>query len=129
MKQDIIDENLDALESLEYTIVQLWRQNPKMSDYVVQGAYDAAIQFYRAELRGHVPKPPVFRGLDATAFELVRETCEFLLGRRPQSGSLPEPMPLATLLDCLRELSKSVKRHTEIEGRQGYLRFIDMFLP
>jgi hypothetical protein len=32
-------------------------------------------------------------------------------------------------VDCLRELVKSVERHTKIDGRQGYLTFIDGFLP
>jgi len=38
-------------------------------------------------------------------------------------------VPLEKIVDCLRELAKSVARHTNQSGRQGYLNFIDRFLP
>ena len=103
-----------------------------MSDYTALRAYEAAFQIYRAELRGHAPKPPGLSGLDAAAFEAVKAMCEFRLARKPCPVPGPENMPpisLQLLVDCLRELGKSVERHTKVDGRQGYLTFIDGFLP
>lgn len=127
------DDKLDILQNLEFSIVQVWRANPAMSDYTAQRAYEAAFQFYRAEMRGHPAKAPTLSGLDATAFEALREMCEFRLGRGPgldtaESPVTVPPMPVALLVDCLRELAKSVERHTQLGGRQGYLTFIDRYI-
>lgn len=108
--------------------------NREMSDYAALRAYETAFQFYRAELRGHVPKPHNLTGLDARAFEAVKAICEFRLGRgnAPIPGPVRAemtPVPLEKLVDCLRELGRSVERHTKVSGRQGYLTFIDQFLP
>lgn len=126
------DDKLDILQNLEFSIAEVWRGNPEMTDYSAQRAYDAVFQIYRAERRGHAPKAPDLKGIDAAAFEAVKAMCEFRLGRGPCPMSGPESVPaipLELLLDCLRELSKSVERHTKLGGRQGYLTFIDQFLP
>ena len=126
------EENLDVLQNLEFTVVEVWRAHPEMSDYSAQRAYDAAFKYYKDQLRGHTAKPPVLKGLDATAYEALAEMCEIRLGRR--AGPLAEgagipPVPLEKMVACLRELGKSVERHTAVSGRQGYLKFIDKFLP
>ena len=126
------DDKLDILQNLEFSIVEIWRAHPEMSDYTALRAYEAAFQTYRAELRGHTPKPPGLSGLDAAAFEAVNAMCEFRLARKPCPITGPEnvpPISLQLLVDCLRELGKSVERHTKADGRQGYLTFIDRFLP
>lgn len=126
------DDKLDVLQNLEFTVVEIWRANREMSDYAALRAYEAAFQFYRAEMRGHTPKPHALSGLEAAAFDAVKSVCEFRLGRAPGPGSAAEKVPavpLEKIVDCLRELSKSVERHTQQSGRQGYLNFIDRFLP
>lgn len=131
-RNDMTDDNLDILQNLEFSVVEIWRAHPEMSDYAALCAYEAAFQIYRAELRGHAPKPPGLTGLDAEAFEAVKAMCEFRLGRKPCSVPGLEDMPpvsLQVLVDCLRELGRSVERHTRADGRQGYLTFIDQFLP
>jgi hypothetical protein len=127
----LTDENLDVLQNLEFSVVEIWRAHPEMSDYAALNAYEAAFQFYRAEMRGHMPKPHTLTGLEATVFEAVKAMCEFRLGRGGLPVAGPEkipPVPLEKIVDCLRELSKSVARHTKQGGRQGYLNFIDRFL-
>jgi sugar phosphate isomerase/epimerase len=126
------DDKLDILQNLEFSVVEIWRAHPEMSDYTALRAYEAAFQTYRAELRGHAPKPPGLSGLDAEAFEAVKAMCEFRLARKPCPFTGPEnvpPISLQLLVDCLRELGKSVERHTKADGRQGYLTFIGGFLP
>ena len=111
-------------------MVEIWRAHPEISDYTALRAYEAAFQTYRAESRGHTSKPAGLTGIDAEAFEAVKAMCEFRLGRKPISGAEnTPPIPLQLLLDCLRELVKSVEHHTKIDGRRGYLTFIDEFLP
>ena len=127
----IHEEYLDLLQNLELAVVDVWRQHHEMSDYVAARAYEAAFQLYRAELRGHEPKPVTLTGLDAEAFEAVKAMCESPLGRRAKLGAGREtipPVPLDKLCECLRELKRSVERHTRVDGRQGYLGFIDRYL-
>jgi hypothetical protein len=125
------DDKLDILQNLEFSVVEVWRAHPEMSDYNALRAYETAFQAYRAELRGHAPKAADLNGLDGEALMALRAMCEFRLGRGPASVAGPESIPpiaLQLLVDCLRELSKSVERHTKASGRQGYLNFVDQFL-
>jgi len=123
------DDKLDVLQNLEFSVVEIWRTHPDMSDHVAHRAYEAAFQCYRAEARGHVQKPSGLTGLDATVFAAVKAMCEFRLGRAPGPGPAGVPaVSLEEITDCLRELSKSVARHTKRGGRQGYLTFIDQYL-
>jgi hypothetical protein len=128
------EDDLDVLQNLEFSAVEIWRCDPAMTDYAVLRAYEAAFQFYRAEARGQTPKPHGLTGLDAEVFDAVKAMCEFRLGRGqpplepPETITIP-PVPLEKIVDCLRELSKSVQRHTKLGGRQGYLTFVDRYLP
>jgi hypothetical protein len=126
------EDRLDVLQNLEFSVVQIWRANREMTDYAALHAYETAFQFYRAEMRGHTPKPNTLTGLEAATLDAVKAMCEFRLGRAREPVAGPEtvlPVPLEKIVDCLRELSKSVARHTKQSGRQGYLNFIDRFLP
>ncbi len=126
------EEDLDLLQNLEFAVAQVWRTHPEMTDYAAQRAYDAAYQRYRDEARGHTPKPCALTGLDRETLNAVLAICEFRLGREPQPGRSKEtvtPVPVSRLLDCLGTLRKSVERHTRLGGRQGYLTFIDGFVP
>ena len=128
---EISEDKLGVLQNLEFSVATVWRTHREMSDYTALRAYEAAFQTYRAELRGHVPKPSGLTGLDLTTFESVKAVCEFRLGRGTL-GDGPEtapPVSLELLIDCLRELARSTERHTKAGGKQGYLTFINQFLP
>lgn len=130
MKAD--DPYLDVLQNIEAGVVQVWRAHPEMTDYVALRAYDAAFQQYRSELRGGTPKPHGLRGLDAETFDTIKQACEFRLGRGSGPGESKQkvpPVPLEAIVDCLRKLGRSVEFNTKTGGRQGYLTFIDRFLP
>lgn len=126
------DENLDVLQNLEFAVVEIWRAHPEMTDYCAESAYEAAFQYYRAEARGQTPKPTALSGLDATVFESIKAMCEFRLGRGPKPVDAPEvipPVPVERIVDSLRQLGKSVQRHTKHGGRQSYLTFVEKFVP
>jgi hypothetical protein len=129
---DWADDKLDVLQNLEFSVVQVWRAHPEMTDYSALRAYETAFQAYRAELRGQTPKAAGLSGLDGEVLAAVRAICEFRLGRGPAPVPGPDDIPpieLELLVDCLRELGKSVERHTKDGGRQGYLNFVAQYLP
>jgi hypothetical protein len=124
-----IDDYQDVLQNIEAVVVQVWQENPTMTDYVVMAAYDAAINYYRALASQQTPKPANLSGLDARVFEGVIEICEWRSGRSagPKQGELT-PIPLEDLVACLRKLRKSVDYWTKHGGRQGYMQYIEQYV-
>lgn len=124
-------ENIDLLQNLEFAVIQVWRANPDLSDSAVLRAYESAFQWYKDELRGHAPKPPALRGLEADTLAAVIGMCEARLGRSGSntlgSGDIA-PVEVSEIVDALRKLIKSVERLGRTGGRQGYLRFISEFI-
>ncbi len=126
------EDKLPILQNLEFSVLEVWRANPEMTDYAALRAYETAFQFYRGEFRGRATNLPELKGHDAAAFEALKVMCEFRLGRANGPSISPDiipPIPLELLMDCLRELGKSVQRHTKLGGRQGYLTFIARYMP
>jgi hypothetical protein len=125
------EDKLDILQNLEFTIAEIWRRHPDMTDHVAKRAYEAAFELYRAEKRGGTVRPHTLTDLDLETFEALKAMCEFRLGRAaaPIPGVEKIPgIPIDLLVECLGELRKSVERHTKLGGRRGYLTFIDRFL-
>lgn len=125
-------KNSDVLQNLEFVVVNIWRKHREISDSAIARVYEAAFQHYRAEARGHQPKPCVLTGLERELSDGVTAMCEVRLGRRKMSADTEADIPaipVSELVDCLRTLAKSVERHTRQGGRQGYLTFVDRFLP
>ena len=127
------DEDLGALRELESTIVDVWSHHSEMNDYTAGRAYTAAFQHYRDRLRNHETKPPSLSGLDLETFNAVQAKCQQLLasGAPPLEGKSKGeavPVSLEKLVDYLRELSRSVERHTKHGGRRGYLEFVRTFI-
>ncbi len=128
------EEDLPALRELESTVLRIWLSHAEMNDYTAGRAYDAAHQFYRARLRGREPRPPALNGLDLDTFNAIREVCEKLLVSGADSvtgmpNGKTNPLSLEKLVEYLRELTRSVERHTKLGGRWGYLEFVRTFIP
>jgi hypothetical protein len=125
-----IEDYQDVLQNIESAVVHTWRTHSEMTNYSVMRVYDAAIAFYNALAREQTPKPANLTGLDADLLKAVQEICEFRLGRVKLSDKVEvTPIPLEDLVACLRKLRKSVDFWTKQGGRQGYLQYIEKFLP
>lgn len=129
------DEDLPALRELESCILRVWDDRGEMNDYTVGRAYEAAYKFYRSVSRGGQPAPPPLNGLDLETHNAVHAVCEKLLttGAAPFKGMSKEantkPLTVEKLVELLRELARSVERHTKLGGRKGYLEFVSEYLP
>jgi hypothetical protein len=125
------DLELSILQNLEFALVKFWHSHSGMTDHTALRAYEAAFEKYRAELRGRPAKPLALNKLDAEARAEVLKVCEWRLGRASLPGTddkRESPVPLETLAGCLRELMKSVERHTKSGGRIGYLTFVERYV-
>ena len=58
VRQPIEEAYLDVLQNLEFTIVQLYRQHPEMTDWDVERAMEELIRYYQALWRGKEPRAP-----------------------------------------------------------------------
>ena len=124
-----IEDYQDVLQNIEGAVVQVWKQNPAMTNYVVMAAYDAAINYYRAVASQQPPKPVTLKGLDAKVFEAVQQICEWRSGRAPGPDPVEAaPIPPEDLVACLRKLRKSVDFWTKRGGRQGYMQYIEQYV-
>lgn|GEM_PF-770079 len=125
------DDYLDVLQCLETAVITVWRSHPEMTDHAVARAYEAAFEFYRAQARNQVPKTVTLQGIDSTIFQALSLACETRIGKTqtvPEQDKRVQIVTVEILVDCLRELKKSVERHTKSGGRQGYLSFVSRFI-
>ena len=125
------DDYLDVLQFLETAVITVWRSHPEMTDHAVARAYEAAFESYRAQARNQVPKTAALQGIDSTIFQALNLACETRIGKTPTAPEMDKRVQIVTveiLVDCLRELKKSVERHTKSGGRQGYLNFVSRFI-
>jgi hypothetical protein len=128
----IDDTMIGLLKDFETAVIDHWHTNRDLSDHAVTRVYEAAAQVYDAELRGRRPRPHGLTGSELDLFENVRSVAEYRLGRGPRTGRATAdvvPQPLEGVHRAFRELVKSVGARTERGGRQGYLTYVEPFIP
>lgn len=124
------EEYEDHLKDLETGIVEVYRENPTMSDFDVLRALEAAINRYVTEQRQRTPRAFPLRGVDKIVYEELVATSELLLGRDPpEELSGIEAISLDEIIQCLKRVEKSVQRWNKQGGNQGYLRFVSQHIP
>lgn len=126
------DTHLDVLQNIEFAIASVYRERSDLLDYHVIRALDGLIDVYRAESRGHTPKPLHLPEVESLVAQRVQDMCEFRLGRKELTGGLQatatEIKTAAEIVSCLRKIRKSVDRWNSRGGKQGYLQLIENFV-
>jgi hypothetical protein len=125
----------DVLQNIEFSVVAVYQAHPELTDWDVEAAYEALIQFYQAEVR---QKPTHLRQLAGNQAEVVnaaQSMCELRLGRKLLSDEREQPIEFSfdpitasEIVACLKRLRKSVQFWTKAGGRQGYLNYISEFV-
>lgn len=126
----------DVLQNIEFGIVQVYRANPKMTDWEALNAVEALMRAYKAENRGREVRPPRLNPLTDEVYHAARAMCEMRLGRgelEDENGNpvnVPmKPITLDEIIACLKRIRKSIKLWTKERGRRGYLDYVQNFLP
>jgi len=127
----------DVLQNIEFGIVQVYREHPKMTNWDALAAVEALISVYRAEEKGRQAEPPALAPLAQKAYEMAKMMCEWRLGRempfQDEEGKVaedlsPKPITLNEIIACLKRIRKSINFWTKQGGRQGYLTFVSQFV-
>jgi hypothetical protein len=126
---DFERQHQDVLQNIEAAIVEVYRANPALLDYDAEGGLEALVAHYTAELQGRPPRGAPSDANRRRVFESVQEVCEWRLGRADLPGVPPmTPIPMETLVACLKRVRKSVQGWTRRAGRQGYLAFVSQYV-
>ena len=134
---NIEDEYLDVLQNIESGILSVYRNNKQMLDYDAEAVVNALIRDYGAEKKSGQPVQTMLNDdLKRDTYTIVRAMCEWRLGRSElvQDGKEvelveEEGLTLDEMILCLKRIRKSVQHWTKHEGRQGYLNFVNAFVP
>jgi hypothetical protein len=129
----IEEEYMDVLHNIETMILGVYREDPTLLDYDVEAAITALISCYRARQIDREPKPLRLTDRAEEVYNRVHSICEWRLGKEvPEiEGALPEEgwISIEELLNCLKRIKKSVQTWTKQAGRQGYLNFVNDYIP
>src|SRR5678815_1793348 len=100
---------LDVMQNIESALVSTYKAYPDMVDYDALDAVNALIRVYQSEVRTRPAPTLKLSPLSQTAFEQVKATCEWRLGRAQPQGlkerlfdSGSAPLTLADMIDCLK---------------------------
>jgi hypothetical protein len=127
-------ELTDILYPIELTVLREWAREPSLIDLEVSDVFDALARRYVLEDRGQTMKPLRLSPKAERLYEALIGVAEALAGRRtPPDEKLRIPFRTdvtpSELAAGFKRLSKSVGTWSEQGGRQGYLEYIDEFLP
>lgn len=125
------EDNLDILQNIEFAIVGVHRAEPALLDMDVKDAIDALVRYYHAEEEQRTPPAMSLAECAQRVFAVVKEVCEWRLGRgriKGDSATSGPAAPVSIMVKCLREIQKSIPRWTKQGGRKGYLEFVSRFI-
>lgn len=124
----------DVLYPIELAVLREWAREPSLIDLEVADVFDSLARRYAMEERGQSTKAVGLSPKAERLYAAVLEISEAQAGRRPPP---PEPLrvPFRTdvtpgeLAASFKRLSRSVATWSARGGRQGYLEYIDEFVP
>ena len=129
----VTGDNAASLFFLETLIDSYASTDESVIDLHVLEAIETTRRMFAAEAQGRTFNP---RLGDERVRQLFAGLCgasEMLLGRESPEihdrTESPDPINIDTLVQCLKQLERSVKLWSEQGGRKGYLSYIRQFLP
>jgi hypothetical protein len=133
--QKFEEKYLDVLQNIEFGIVNVYRQQPELTDWDAMDAVEALLRHYTAEARNRTPPTARLSELSQPVFDSLKAMCEWRLGRehllnqddRPVGLDM-EPKTVDEIIACLKRIRRSIRFWEKKGGRQGYLNFVSEFV-
>lgn len=136
MNMEFENKYMGVLQNMETVIVRLYRQNPEIADYNVDKAVEGLVRTYQAEQKGRSAPVLKLNELDQQLYSDISAVCQFYLGRTSELLGIEDldiedmvKLTVEDIIACLKRIRQSIAMWTKEGGRQGYLNFIDPFLP
>ncbi len=129
---NVVDEHLDILQNIEFSIVETFRQRPELRDPEVIAAMEKLTAYYTRMKKGLPALPLVLPERVMTVFQAMKSFCEL---RREggevafESGAEMPRVPLRIVILCLERLLDSARKWHKRDGQRGYLNFISQYIP
>lgn len=124
----------DVMYHIELMVLREWARDPSLIDLEVADVFDALARRYALEERGQSTKPLRLSPKAERLYEALLEIAEAQAGRRSppeETTSVPFPADVqaSELAASFKRLSRSVATWSARGGRQGYLEYIEDFVP
>jgi hypothetical protein len=135
MEENFEEKYQGVLQNMEFALAQVYRTDPKMTDYAALYAVESLIKLYNAEQQGRTIATPQFQPHEQEAFDSLKAICEWRLGRQAlvsqedveieiDQANTPEE-----IVACLKRIKKSIEFWQKRGGRRSYFEFVSRFLP
>jgi hypothetical protein len=128
----VVEKNYDLLQNIEFSIIQVYREDPSLLDIDAKDAIDALVRHYHLLEEQKIPSEPRLAERPLRVFQSVQTVCEWRLGRTALGDETTPPddaVSLSELVASLRQIQKSIPLWTKQGGRKGYLDFVSHYLP
>ncbi len=130
------EEYQPVLFNIEVALTSVYQEGAEMTDWEAEQAISNLIRAYQAEDRGRKPRRSNMNHLTEQAYELVRQVCEWHLGRNDElpkvrvlSSFVEErSISISEAVDCLKRIRKSIQLWHKEYGRRGYYDYVSQFL-
>ncbi|MGH9935650.1 MAG: hypothetical protein ACREAM_05340 [Blastocatellia bacterium] len=132
---EFVEEYMDVLQNIEFALVQVYSNNPSLTDTGTMYAVETLIKVYTGELRGREVAAPQFKPEEQEAYDAAKAMCEWRLGRTSMEDEKGEKveigeehLTLEEIIACLKRILKSIETWYKRGGRRGYYEFVRQFV-
>jgi hypothetical protein len=131
------EENLEILQNIEWSILNVYRAHTDLTDYQVDQALEALTRSFQREKAGDAEGAAALlpkNDLPREVYLAMKLTCNWRMGREEavvDETDQPiqfDPVDIDTILACLKRLRKSLSTWNKRSGTRGYLDYIAQFL-
>ncbi len=125
----------DVLQNIESSLISVYRKEPKLMDHGALYVVESLIKIYNAESQGRSAAPPQFQTHEQEAYDDLRATSEWRLGRQKLTDENdreidigPDPITLEEMIACLKRIKKSIEFWQKRGGRRAYYDFVSEYV-
>lgn len=125
------EEYFDVLHSIEFAIVQTYRENPTMKDRHAESAIKGLVRYYNAALSERKAPTIKLNELEKTMFDAIKTNLELHMSVQGLVGE-GRAYTIEEVIACLKRIQKSINTWSKTQGyglnTSGYLEFVKDYI-
>lgn len=129
------EQYMGVLQNIEFALVTVYRNNPKMNDHAALFVIESLVKLYNAEAQGRAIASPQFQSHEQEAFDSVKALLDWRLGKQALVDKDGQEVAVgentntpAEIVSCLKRIAKSIDSWTKRGGRRGYYEFVSQYV-